>query len=32
MIQYADVATDFDNSDTSANMFELQKPRAGAFR
>jgi hypothetical protein len=32
MIQYTDIAADFERSDTSANMFEMDQPRAGPFR
>ena len=28
MIQYTDIAADFEKSDTSANMFEMEKPPA----
>jgi hypothetical protein len=32
MIQYANIAADFETSDTLANMFEMEKPRAVSFR
>jgi hypothetical protein len=32
MIQYSDPPADFERSDTSANMFEVEKPRAVSFR
>jgi hypothetical protein len=28
LIQYTDIAADFDRADTSVNMFEMEKPPA----
>jgi hypothetical protein len=32
MIQLPDLPADFDRSDTSAMMFEMEKPRAVSFK
>jgi hypothetical protein len=31
MIQYTDIAADFERSDSSAKMFDMEKPRAFPF-
>jgi hypothetical protein len=32
MIQYTDIAADLEKSDTSTNMFEMEKPPADRWR